>query len=527
MLQFVNGGNFLTKEAGNSPEAVKYREKIKSWAVRYSYAAKLFNNGEDLLSKMSSLTRRPVSDFMLDSVSIRADQYNPIVAGINFGRAALFLGMGRGKTFIGGYICNYLQRYSPMAQDFPNNQFLVLCPKTVISEWADQIPGFFDCTISSYPDNPYADTDIVVTNYEQLHKLVERKDKFGGIMLDESQRAKNMGTKTFELISEFADLNTFYRFVLTGTPILNKPDDMFTQLSFINPYAFDFSHDFMKSEFFSKKWIPKAKFYKESFRAKYRPKFHRIMNSNSFILPSTSEDVDIKYHRVPCDLTGKQAKMIEHVAKGYIKLEQRINLGDMKGNQKQIELRGAIGKELQISSGFLMAGDQILRFPSPKLAKAMAILDEYPTDEQFIIWTYFRETTQRFASSIPSSAAIYGDTSDAQRKKAIADFKTGKLRVLVMQIKSGNAGLNLQMCTKQLFAEYDWTPANIEQAIARSARSGQNDTVTIWLLYTTGTADEFVIKAVRDKKKITSAIMATYITKQLHKARAGSIRGIL
>lgn len=522
MLQFINGGNFLPLESGASPKAKKYRERMKSWSARYKYAAKQFNAAKDIVTDLPMLKHRPAGDFMLPGVGIREDQYAPIVAGINFGRAAMFLGMGRGKTFIGGYLANWLQRFSPLKHEFPDNKFLVLCPKSVIGEWADQIPEFFDCTISVFPTDPAADTDIVVTNYEQLHKLLPRKEEFGGLLLDESQRAKNMGTQTFEQITEFADLNIFYRFVLTGTPILNKPDDMFTQLSIVNPYAFDFSYDFMKSRYFKKVWIPKGRFYKESFDKRYKEKFHTILNSNSFVLPSTSEDVDIKIHEVECGLSPKQAHMIQHVAKGYITLEKSVNLRKLKGRKKQVELNAACIKELQISSGFMKAGDDILKFESPKLAKAMQILDQHP-GEQFIVWTYFRNTTERLHAAIPGSATVYGDSSDTQRRNAIRDFKAGKLRVLIMQIKSGNAGLNLQMCTKMIFAEYDWTPANIEQAIARSARSGQTKQVTVWMLYTKCTADTVMYKAVKDKRKVTSAIMTTHITRQLRLARNGRI----
>ena len=226
-------------------------------------------------------------------------------------------------------------------------------------------------------------------------------------------------------------------------------------------------------------------------------------------------------------MTGKQASMINHILKGYIKLEKRMTAMKVTGSKKVAELKGALAKEQQVSSGFLMAGDEVLRFPSPKLEKAMEIIDSYPESEQFIVWTYFQETTVRMANAIKNSASIYGKTSNAQRKKNIADFKAGKLRVLVMQITSGNTGLNLQMCTKQIFVEYDFTPANIDQAIARSARSGQTNTVTVWALYTLQTADEVSIKTIRDKKKVTSAIMSTYITRKLKKLHSGSIKGIV
>jgi len=51
--------------------------------------------------------------------------------------------------------------------------------------------------------------------------------------------------------------------------------------------------------------------------------------------------------------------------------------------------------------------------------------------------------------------------------------------------------------------------------------------VTVWALYTLQTADEVSIKTIRDKKKVTSAIMSTYITRKLKKLHSGSIKGIV
>ena len=126
----------------------------------------------------------------------------------------------------------------------------------------------------------------------------------------------------------------------------------------------------------------------------------------------------------------------------------------------------------------------------------------------------------RMHRAIEDSAAIYGKTSTSQRRKILDDFKAGRIRVLVMQIKSGNAGLNLQMCNKNIFVESDWSPTVLDQAVCRTARSGQTQQVHVWFLFTKGTADVMLINTTRSKKKLSRAILATYVNKRAMQGNA-------
>lgn len=528
MFVHTLGGNFLPTEAQLTPEGLAYRKKVKQWARTYALAAKTFNTGKSFNKYLPSFSKNlPVSDFLNEGITIREDQYKPIWAAINLGRSALFLGMGRGKTFIGGYIATYLQRYGKLAEQFPNNKALVVCPKSALDEWAKQLPAFFDCTVSVFPENPAADTDIVVTNYEQAHKLVSRRKEFGILLCDESQQAKNVATKTFTTIAEFCDAHLWHRFVLTGTPILNQPDDLFTQASLINPYSFDCSYSFMRDTYYKKYWV-KGKgagkgFPKETFDKRYIAHVQKIMEQSGFILPDTGEDIETEETMVKCTASPKQKELLYKLAQGYIQLSTASQLG--APNEKQTyqlhELKNIAGKELQVSSGFLKVGEELTEFPSDKLTKAVELVKKYP-DEQFIIWTFFRHTSRRLHYALPESGLVYGGMANKQRNKTIKAFKDGKIKRLVMQITSGNSALNLQNCRNNIFVEYVYSAAVMRQAKARTARSGQTRLVRHWFLYTGGTADVLQLSIIKNKKKVTASIMRTYLQKQLTKLRKGA-----
>lgn len=515
LFKYINKGSFFPKESVDTPEARAYRERALSFHVAYSRLCSIYNR-TGTINFNDPVLVKPATDFFNPGTAIRPMQMAPLVIGSTFGRGTMFLGMGRGKTFLGGYWANYLMRYSKLANTFPNNKFLVVCPKNVYDEWATQLPTFFQCTVNIFPDTRDLDADIIVTNYEQLENILPYKNEFGGIIIDESQRAKNMETKTFSMISEFVDMNIFYRFVLSGTPMTNKPDDLYSQMTLVDPYTFDFSYDYMKSHFFKEIYMGKGKggFFKEVFLKKYENIVRARVMAASIIQPSTSENVDLVVSHVECDQSTEQRNALVDVAKGYISIQRRKELMGGKSEASMIELKAAVIKELQVSSGFLVAGDDVLKFPSPKMAKALEILNTYP-DSQFIVWTYFKETTMRMLRAIPGSEAVYGKTSSTQRRKSIADFKAGRIRVLILQIKSGNAGLNLQMCNKNIFVESDWSPTVIDQAICRTARDGQTERVHAWFLYTKATADIMLINISRNKKKLSKAILATYVNQRI------------
>ena len=514
LFKYINKGSFLPKESSDTAEARAYRERCLQFHVHYSRLCSTYNRTGTINFKDPVLVKL-ATDFFNPGTAIRPEQMAPLVIGSTFGRGTMFLGMGRGKTFLGGYWANYLMRYSKLASLFPNNKFLVLCPKTVCDEWATQLPKFFQCTVNVFPDTRDLDADIIVTNYEQLENLLPYKHEFGGIILDESQRAKNLKTKTFSLIAEFVDMNIFYRFVLSGTPMTNKPDDLFSQMTVVDPYTFDFSYAYMKSHFFKDIYMGKGKggFYKEVFLKKHENTIRARVMAASVIQASTSEDVDIVTNFVECGQSQEQVRALADIAKGYVSISRRKELMGGKAEASMIELKAAVIKELQVSSGFLVAGDDVAKFNSPKLAKSLEIMKAYPQN-QFIIWTYFQETTMRMHRAIEGSAAIYGKTSNKQRREILEDFKAGRIRTLILQIKSGNAGLNLQMCNKNIFVESDWSATVLEQAICRTARNGQTERVHVWFLYTKGTADVMLFNTTKSKKKLSRAILATYVNKR-------------
>jgi hypothetical protein len=313
-LTFIDNGNWGVREASQPFEG--YRKGLLTWARAYNNICNHFNTTGKAWK--DALPHQIDGNLMKNGVEPKPEQRELLTAMINLSRAAVFAGLGSGKTFMGGYAAIYTMKRG-MLKDTPQikNRFLIVCPKTAIGEWTSQLPQFFDCSIKVFPDDNSLNADFVVTNFEQLEKLIQYKQYFSGIIVDESQGIKNVKTNRFHNLMEFCDGNIESRFILTATPIANKPDDLFSQLSFINPYSFNFSYNYMLSRYFKEGGFGVRK--KKIFLARGKDTFQFITTCNSLMIVTPTEDrLPVERDVVRHKLTSEQNEYIDTVKAGQI-----------------------------------------------------------------------------------------------------------------------------------------------------------------------------------------------------------------
>jgi len=501
-------GTFLSEA---EIEDIAYIRDMRNWAKNYTLLCSEYNKKGNIDAFRDKLPKQLVSNYLKRGIKPRKHQIDPLLIAINTGRLALFAGMGRGKTFMGGYYAAYVQQFTDAVHKYPHNQVLIVCPKSAIPVWTEELPKFFNRTVSVYNrQNPDLDGDIVITNFAQLGNIMPYKNNFCCVVIDESDNAKNPEAATVQNLYELCSGIT-YRMVMTGTPVVNDPRDAFTQLTLINPYAFGYSYEYMVSKYFTNRFIRKAGKTKKVFKAQYAGHFNKVMQQNTIIQPSTSKDVNVEPYVYRCKQTANQKRLTKSVANGYIDVIHKKAKKDIKRKLLKAELQ----KSLQVSSGFLMAEDQIIEVESNKINAALAKVKELNAQgEKVIIWTVFQHTTKQLLRKLHSSKAIYGASTNKQRATAIKEFKEGDLKNLILQVKSGSAALNLQVCCKNVYVEYPWTAAMMQQSISRTARSGQTRDVELHIFYTENTSDELALQVIKKKEKLTSVIMQNYLAKQ-------------
>lgn len=535
-LVFKQGGNWLEGERYISDQD---REATAKWAQSYMQA--LFNidaTGQPH-PDMSQLPNQYDASICRGEYKPKdTNQYMAIMLAANWGRAALFADMGAGKTFMGGYSAMYWKKHSPCFRGPHNMVTLVVCPKNVIGEWESQPLEFFGTRVSVFPENvDWFNSDIVVTNYEQLSNVLQYKQFIGGVILDESHKAKNIYTATFANVAALG-LGVWHRMVLTGTPLKNKPDDLFTQLSFINPYAFNFSYTFMMQNYFTAIKVVGRPEPSYKFKEKFAFLFHDIVRNNAFRMEAPARAAGSETIIQAFKPTAEQEKYIDMVREGTVLLLKGeepdtnfLNAFNPKATHlMQVALKNKLIKLSQVSSGFMQAGDDTWRFTSNKMAACYKYVTEDWKDHQIIVWVYFKETVRRleeaFSDAGVSVVSIMGGLSRSTRKQRMDAFKSGAARVAVAQISAMNAGENLQHCCHGIYTEWDWGPSTIDQAVARIDRPGQKNKCFHLFLYTEGTTDELHIESYKNKTKLSGNVVSKFVSRVLLKGVRVSVNTV-
>jgi hypothetical protein len=293
------------------------------------------------------------------------------------------------------------------------------------------------------------DSQIAVTNYEAIREGL-RPGKLAGLILDESSMLKShygaWGTRLIEL-----GRGLEWKLCATGTP---APND---RIEFANHAVFldraKTVNEFLASYFINRgetqnRWELKAHALKP---------FYRSLADWSIFLtnPATYGWKDnvgtlppINIHIDHIDLTDEQRKAAQKVTGSLI----TNNIGGI----------GDRGKLSRISKG--SNGIETLK---PEFIRNQVNSWQ---DESTIIWCHYNDEQESMERMFPDAVSISGDTPEDKRQRGIDAFKRGDNRILISKAKILGFGLNLQICTRQVFSGLKDSYEEFYQCVKRSNR---------------------------------------------------------
>jgi superfamily II DNA or RNA helicase len=106
------------------------------------------------------------------------------------------------------------------------------------------------------------------------------------------------------------------------------------------------------------------------------------------------------------------------------------------------------------------------------------MVDSWP-DESTIIWCHYNEEQQAMEKTFPEAVSVSGDTPEHVRQQMIDDFKSGAVKVLITKPKILGFGINLQVCTRQIFSGLKDSYEEFYQAVKRSNRIGSTKPLNV------------------------------------------------
>ena len=316
---------------------------------------------------------------------------------------------------------------------------------------------------------------------------------FQSLVFDESHYAKNKDTKRTKALKSLASSIPASGMVLalTGTPVLNRPIELVSQLEIIG-----------RIEEFGGSW---------NFRKRYCAAKHNGYGWD-FTGTSNADELNDLLRRVCYVRRNKADVLTELPAKGRYTVEAELSGQAMKQYRHAEadtlvwlggEGRGSNSAEhlSKITTLKRLAGEG-------KVEAACEWIDTFldSTDRKLVVFAHHISVVDAIAERYGNLRVAGKDSAEA-RQAAVDTFQNDpEHRVIVLNMKAGGVGLTLTAASDVLFVEQGWTPAEHDQAEDRCHRIGQEDNVSAWYLLAEGTIDDDIFALIEKKRVIVDAV---------------------
>lgn len=394
-------------------------------------------------------------------------------------RALLADEMGLGKTVQAIAACELLRRLRNI------KRVLVIAPASLKTEWEEQIGKFTDLPsriiygsradrLKQYRQPSF----FYLANYEQIRSDAQAIMEVLSpdvIILDEAQRIKNWQTKTAMAVKR---LSSRYAFVLTGTPLENRIDEVYSIVQFLDPKIFG----------------PLFRFNRDFYQLDERGR------------PTGYKNLDELHRRLQPIMLRRRKEEVEGQLPGrtvnnyYVTMHPEQSTRYEEFNAEVAKLTHAASRrpltkeEFEKLQKFLACMRMVCDTPyildqecrvSPKLHELADILSDLLEDYEtkiiiFSEWTKMLELIVDLLRDMDLDFALHtGSVSQQKRRQEINRFKNEPDCRLFLSTDSGSTGLNLQAANVVINVDLPWNPAKLEQRIGRAWRKHQTRSVQV------------------------------------------------
>lgn len=406
-------------------------------------------------------------------------------------RAILADDMGLGKT---------RQAVVAMREAAPAGPWLVVCPASVKHSWAREIAlaGGREPVLRVGPAAPPAPghRGWLIVNYELLrrHGPALAAQGFAGYVLDEAHYLKNYRSRRSRAARALLALAPPEApvYVLTGTPLTNRPRDLFPLLQIIgHPLGRDFL----------------------AFAQRYCDARH---NGFGWVTDGASnlEELTVRLHgallrrektrvlSLPPKLVAWREVDLPH---GVAQRQTRLALAALL-QRARARRRGRRGGVRPLAH--LTTARRLLALAKAAVSQelAAAAVDQ---GEKVLVYSCFSEPLRRIARHFGAQGLLLtGRTPPARRQALVDRFQQDPgIRVLAANLLAGGVGLNLTAARQVVFNDLDWVPAHHWQAEDRACRIGQRWAVNVHYVLARGSLDEFVAATLESKRRLIAAVV--------------------
>jgi len=315
--------------------------------------------------------------------------------------------------------------------------------------------------------------NVLIASYEQIRQdtlSLSNMVRFDVVVLDEAQRIKNVHSETSLAVRT---LQRDRSWAMTGTPVENSVNDLFAIFRFVKLGLLN--------------------------QAMNRVEMHRLMKPHFMRRRKKNvlrEMPPIILQDIPIELSPQQEKVYMNIWNNRYEL--------IKEGGKRIsstDIFSLITKLKQICNFDVESGE------SSKVETLKLIIDNLSgKEDKLIVFSQYVETLKRISENLQGKITheiYHGGLSEDARNMIITRFqKEEGPRVLLMSLKAGGVGLNLQEASSVVLFDRWWNPAVEEQAINRAHRYNRKNVLHVFRFMVVDSIEERIINILEDKKVI-------------------------
>ncbi len=418
--------------------------------------------------------------------------------------------MGLGKTIQAIAACALLRHLGRAAR------VLVVTPASLKTEWEEQIRRFTRLPLRlvfgrraarahlyAEPEPPF----FTIVNYEQVvTDSLDLNERLRPdiVVLDEAQRIKNWSTKTAQAVKR---LVSRYAFVLTGTPIENRIDELRSLVDFLDPALlgplFRFNREYYT---FDDKGRPEGYRNLAKLRERVRPILLRRRKADVETELPDRTDRNLFVPLTPA-MRDEYAACEKQVAELVAKAKRR----PLTPNEQDLLMILMNMMRMICDSPSIIKNNPCP--DCPKLDELARVLEESLSDADvkvivFSEWEGMLARVRAWAEQEGIGYAWHTGSVDQKRRRAeILAFRNNPDCRLFLSTDSGGVGLNLQNASVVINCDLPWNPAKLEQRIARAWRKHQRRAVTVVNLIAENTIEHGMLGSLAHKMELAQGVL--------------------
>lgn len=400
-------------------------------------------------------------------------QREGVLRAIRWGRACLFDEMGLGKTV---QALMLLKHYG--------GRSLVICPSYLTLNWVRE-GALWGVSLTRVRRGKDAIPEgNVVMSYDLAARRVSELGKFRVVVLDESHYLKSPKTKRTKRLKPLV-LRTPHAFLLSGTPAANRPVELYSQVSMVQPQC----------------WGTYTQFVHRYCGAKHSPL--------GFV------DVSGATRKAELSFRLKQVCMVRRLKRDVLtdlppKTRARVNLecagsAEIRAGRARWSAINALEETVELVLERQRLVSELFRATChAKLECVRRYLEDLPPN--VIVFAYHQAMLDLIEATV-ECVRIDGGTPMEERQGLLDRFVSGEVPYAALSIKAAGTGLTITSCSTVVFAELYFVPGDLLQAEDRTHRIGQTLPVDVRYLCAENTLDDHVWRMVQRKLRVTDSCL--------------------